>query len=57
MITLHGGFFWMQTKAPVQIKAKDVLLEGCVFCGRPIWYQVRRWYRAVKLWLNLPYEV
>lgn len=52
---VNGGFFWMQKDSPV------VVNEGCEICYnvfylRPKWYQIIMWYRAFRLWLNLPYS-
>lgn len=52
---INGGFFWAQQSSPIVLSG-TAMVSNVVVCGRPRWYQVRRWYRAFRLWLALPYD-
>lgn len=52
---INGGFFWVQDAGGILISGGGVVFTNNVICGRPRWWQLRRWYRAIKLWLALPH--
>ena len=54
-VVIRNGFFWAEADgASIEMGSRvNGSIRGCVVCERPRWWQVRRWYRAWRYWLNL----
>ena len=51
---VRGGFFWLRESAAIEIEdGAQALIAHCVFVSKPRWWEIRRWYQAWRLWLNM----